>query len=242
MPMNKDIAAKIAATLLDCAGIETLITASEDYTGGNDVPQLNALCSVWRALRNTVSILTDNSLMNQKTANTIFDAGIDAMSQLKSVGGPIAYEILEEIFCTFYCIVFKNYVTKKYFRGKNILSKCLEVLKRNGLWTFESREGLMQEATEFFDYCCEANLLDNSSDYEMILPLLVIALKKCPSNDEIRKNALSMMNRSCSTINDKKIIERSGALEVLVALLASDDTNDEAEKDTVRTLIGKIVA
>ena len=75
--MNKDIAAKIAATLLDCDGIETLITASEDYTGGKDVPQLNALCSVWRALRKTVSILTDNSLMNQKIASTIFDAGID---------------------------------------------------------------------------------------------------------------------------------------------------------------------
>ena len=96
--MNKDIAAKIAATLLDCDGIETLITASEDYTGGKDVPQLNALCSVWRALRNTVSILTDNSLMNQKTASTIFDAGIDAMSQLKSVGGPIEKETDRRIY------------------------------------------------------------------------------------------------------------------------------------------------
>ena len=36
--MNKDIASKIAATLLDCDGIETLIPASEDYTGGKDVP------------------------------------------------------------------------------------------------------------------------------------------------------------------------------------------------------------
>jgi hypothetical protein len=53
---------------------------------------------------------------------------------------------------------------------------------------------------------------------------------------------MNMIYDSCSTINDKKIIERSGALEVLAALLASDDTNDEAEKDTVRTLIGKIVA
>ena len=161
------------------------------------------------------------------------------MSQLKSVGGPIAYEIIEEIFCTFYCIVFKNYVTKKYLRGKNILSKCLEVQKRNGLWTFEGRGGLIQVAIEFFDCCCDANLLDDSSDYEIILPLLVVALKKFPSNDEIREGAMNMMDRSCSTINDKKIIERSGALEVLAILLASDEINDEDEKDTVRTLIGK---
>ena len=83
------------------------------------------------------------------------------------------------------------------------------------------------------------NLLDDSSDYEIILPLLVVALKKFPSNDEIREGAMNMMDRSCSTINDKKIIERSGALEVLAILLASDEINDEDEKDTVRTLIGK---
>ena len=69
--------------------------------------------------------------------------------------------------------------------------------------------------------------------------MLVVALKKFPSNDEIREGAMNMMDRSCSTINDKKIIERSGALEVLAIVLASDEINDEDEKDTVRTLIGK---
>ncbi|OEU08118.1 hypothetical protein FRACYDRAFT_250342 [Fragilariopsis cylindrus CCMP1102] len=86
----------------------------------------------------------------------------------------------------------------------------LEVLKRNSLWTFEGRGG---------------------SDYEIILPLLVVALKKFPSNDEIREGAMNMMDRSCSTINDKKIIERLGALEVLAILLALDEINDEDEKD-----------
>ena len=60
--------------------------------------------------------------MNQKIASTIFNAGIDAMSQLKSVSGPIAYEILEEIFCTFYCIVFKNYMIQK-LRDEEIFSR-----------------------------------------------------------------------------------------------------------------------
>ena len=36
--------------------------------------------------------------MNQKTASTIFDAGIDAMSQLKSVGGPIEKETDRRIY------------------------------------------------------------------------------------------------------------------------------------------------
>ena len=241
--MNKDIAAKIVATLLDCDGIDTLINASEEYTGEDDVPQLNTLRYVWIAFRNlTYSLTNSDWVISKKKAIDIFDTGIDIISQLKSIGGgDIASEILEHIFCTFYYIVVDNYVTKKYFQDKNILSKCLEVLKRNGVWIFESREGLIQEAIEFFDYCCDEYLLD-SSDYEMILPLLVIVLKKFPSNDKIRKGAIDMIGHSCLTINDKKIIERSGALEVLAILLATDNINDEVEKFIVRTLIGKIVA
>jgi hypothetical protein len=77
----------------------------------------------------------------------------------------------------------------------------------------------------------------------MILPLLVIAIKKYPSNDEIRKYAMKMMDGSCSTINDKNIILRSGVMESLGVLLASDEINDnEDEKNKIRTLITKIIA
>jgi hypothetical protein len=238
---NEEIAKKIAITLLNCDGIDTLISASEEYTGGDDIPQLNAVCYVWCAFGNILS--TDSSLMSQDKAVTIFDTGIDVISQLKSVDNSITSRILNQVFCTFNNIVFGNYVTKKYFQDKNILPKCLEVFKKNGAWNFRSHEGLIQEAVDFFDTCCDKGLIYDSSDYEKILPLLVLAIKKYPSNDNIRKYALKMMNHSCSTINDKKIILRSGVMESLGVLLASDEINDnEDEKNKVRTLISKIIA
>ena len=76
----------------------------------------------------------------------------------------------------------------------------------------------------------------------MLLPFLVMVLKEYPSNDHnIRKMAIDMLNDACSTVNDKKIIERSGVMEPLVALLASAD-NHEYTKNAVRALIRKIVA
>jgi hypothetical protein len=240
--INEDITTKIATTFIDYDGIDTLINASEEYTGGKDVPQLKSVDSVWNAFRNLTTILMTNSLISQDKAITIFERGIDLMSQLKSVDNSIASEILEDVFFTFNHILYdNNHLTKKYFQDKNILSKCLEVFKNNGAWDCRTEE-VTKYGIQFFDSCCNNDLIDDSSDYEMILPLLVVVLKKFPSNDKIRVNAMNMIYDSCSTINDKKIIERSGALEVLAALLASDDTNDEAEKDTVRTLIGKIVA
>ena len=111
------------------------------------------------------------------------------------------------------------------------------------MWTFEGGEGLIELAIEFFDSCCNANLLDDGSDYEIILPLLVVALKQFPSNDKIRRHALYFIDKACSSeANNKKIILKLGVMEPLGSLLASDEINDEDEKNKVRTLISKIIA
>jgi hypothetical protein len=241
--INEDIAAKIATTLIDCDGMDTLINVSEEYTGGKDIPQLEAVCSVWNAFRTLSHFLTTDSLMSQEQAIAIFDTGIDVISQLKSVGGDIASETLESVFYTFSDLLVENYITKKYFKDKNILSKYLEVFKKNGTWNLRSCEGLLQEAGDFFDSCRFRNLLDESLDYEMILPLLVVVLKKFPSNDKIRERVVNILDDACSSeTNNKKTIFRSGIMKPLGLLLASDEINDEDEKNKVRTLISKIIA
>jgi hypothetical protein len=73
----------------------------------------------------------------------------------------------------------------------------------------------------------------------MLLPLLVMVLKEYPSNDDIREYAMYMIDSACSTLNDKKIIEKSGAMKPLVALLVFNTIN-ESVKNTVRALIANI--
>ncbi|OEU11403.1 hypothetical protein FRACYDRAFT_245902 [Fragilariopsis cylindrus CCMP1102] len=231
--INNEIVAKIVATLLDCDGITTLIAASEEYTGEKGVPQLKAVCSVWHAFRNLTCILPSDTLMIQDTAIIIFGTGIDIISLLKSVDGDIASKTLENVFCSLDSIVNHDFVTKKYFQDENILSKCLEIFKMNGTWNLRSCEGLIEHAVDFFDTCDIKYLFDGSSDYKMIIPLLVAALKKFPLNDEIRSYVVTP---SWNTVL------RSGVMEPLILLLASDEINDEDEKNKVRTLISKLIA
>ena len=131
-------------------------------------------------------------------------------------------------------------MTKKYLQDNDILSKCLVVFKKDDVWTCQGEE-LLRSATHFFRWCCFKNLLDRSSDYEMLLPLLVMVLKEYPSNSTIRNAAVHMLHSACSLVTDKKIIERSGTVEVLGALLKWNDISEEA-KTTVRSLIHKIIA
>jgi hypothetical protein len=234
---NVDIATKIATTLMECDGINTLINASEEYAGGDDVPQLKALSSVWMALRN---ITVKKDAISKDQAIAIFDTGIDIISQLKSIDIPLASSALEPVFYTLHNIVYFNYVTKKYFQDKKIISNCLAVFKKDNTWTCRN-ETLIRLVIGFFQTCRLKNFLDKSSDYEMLLPLLVMALKEYPSNDDIRKCVLSLLYGACSTVNDKNTIVRSGAMEVLGALFTSDDINEDG-KNQVRILIHNISA
>jgi hypothetical protein len=246
--VNEDIAKKISKSLIECDGINTLINATEEYNGGEDVHELNALYFVWKALVNITTFETDvmtEDTINKDQAIALFDTGIDVISQLKSVDGDVALETLEFVFgvlnnCT---MLLRNYVTTKYFRDKDILSKCLEVFKIDNdsdSWTCRS-ENAMEATILFFNTCRFKRLLAGSSDYEILLPLLVMVLKVHPSNDEIRNKSMHVIHDACLFVNDRKIIERSGAVEVLGALLASDDIN-EAEKHKVRTLTRRITA
>ena len=75
----------------------------------------------------------------------------------------------------------------------------------------------------------------------MLLPLLVMVLKEYPSNSLIRNEAVHIIHSVCYLVTDKKIIDTSGTVEVLGALLKWNDISEEA-KTTVRSLIHKIIA
>jgi hypothetical protein len=239
--VNMGITMKIATSFVKHDGINTLINVSEEYSSRGDVPQLKVLRCVWGALRNiTCRTDTMKDAINKDQAITLFDTGIFVISQLKSVDSDNdSSYALGNVFSACIHIVMTNYVAKKYFQDKDILPKCLEVFKKEDTWTFSS-EKLMIDGIKFFYGCCFKNLLDKSSDYEMLLPFLVMVLKKYPSNNEIRTIAIAMIDVACSAVNDRTIVETS-AMEVLGGILVSDAIN-AAEKYTIRTLIHKITA
>ena len=227
--VNEDIANKIATSLMECDGINALINASKEYSGGDDVSQLNALYPVWCALQNISNkMYAIEDLINKDQAITLFDTGIDIIYQLKSVDYPEASSTVEHIFVTLYNIVFCNYVTKKYLQDNDILSKCLVVFKKDDVWTCQGEE-LLRSATLFFRWCCFKKLWNKSSDYEMLLPLLVMV-----SNSGIRHDAMFMLDGA-------EIVERSGTVELLESLLNMEDVNEDTKK-MVRYLIHEITS
>ena len=242
---TSEIVTKLITSAMDYDVIGTLINVSEEYSGGDDVPRLEALDSVWTAFRNITSHINENgNKLSQDQAIVLFDTGIDIFSYLKSNNGLMVSSILENIFVTLGQIIDKSYMDKKHFQNKNILSKCLDVFrKEDGTWGDRS-EIITDVAIDFFDDCQVENLLEDSDDYEMILSFLAVGLKKVGSNQDsnnIFVYAIRLIHGACDSISDKKIIEKSGVMEPLVVLLASNDMNED-KKTVVRKVIRKITA
>jgi hypothetical protein len=63
-----------------------------------------------------------NDMISNDPAIALFNAGIDIISQFKSVDGDNASVSLGRAFITLHIIVWNDYVTMKYFQDKDILS------------------------------------------------------------------------------------------------------------------------
>ena len=72
--------------------VDTLLDASDEYTEGEDVPQLTAVHFIWRALRNiTFKKNATKDTLSRYQSIALFDTGIDVISRLKSVPADDAF-------------------------------------------------------------------------------------------------------------------------------------------------------
>jgi hypothetical protein len=251
---NKEIATKIARAVVDCDGIQTLLQAAGDKytTGGGSGSDVIIKLEILREIGSSFNNITHHcgELMGKELALAILDLGINNIAKLnRVVDDPIALDTGRAIFDTLSNIVLINdYVTKKYFKDENILSKCLEVFEKenNVSWIggrCENEEKLVKSATRLFAVCCRKKLFDECSDYESLLPVCVMSLKEYPTNEQIRKNVLKLLNGALCTdeVHDQRTIEKAGTIEALSSLLTAKGI-DEAEKTKIRKVISKIIA
>ena len=247
---NYDTILKILASAVNYGGLDILINASEEYTGGDDISALNALSTVWFALANIYEfdyigiyeLDLENEIMKEK-ANAVVETGIDVLSHLKLASITDASSaVLGYIFRTFKCIAYKSYVTKDYIETNNCISKCLDVFKKNdGTWKDNKNfERPAQHAITFLDRChFRQRLFNGDSDYTLILSFCAFVLKNFGTNKIIRVIGTKFVNNSFSFVQDKNIIKRSGCMEALAFLLASNKIGED-EKRIVGALIGRI--
>ena len=238
---NIEIVKKILLTVIDHEydGIATLIRASEDCTGRNEVIQMSALESVWRAITNISSTVYNEMTEEQITA--LFMEGITVISKHEKIDyDDDASGTIESVFMSFSAIINNQYMNKAQFQEKKLLSKCIGVLKtKKDGWNCKCEETTVA-AIRFFDRCRCNKLFDEDSDYVSVLPFLIFGMTTYPRSKHIRSTVLDFIQGACDNMKDKKRIENP-AMEGLCAIFTRDDI-DEEEKNRIRTLIVNTVA
>ena len=234
---NIELVKKILLTVIDHEydGIATLIRASEDCTGRNEIIQMSALESVWRAIANISKIVYNE--MTKEQVMAILMAGIAIISERERI---VNDNTIVSVFMSFSSIIKNQYVNKAQFEETKLLSKCIDVLKmkNNDGWNCKC-ERTTVESIRFFDQCRCYKLFNEDSDYVSILPFLVFGMKTYLKNKRIRSTVLDFIQGACDNMRNKKLIENS-AMEGLYAIFARDNI-DEEEKNRICILIVNIV-
>lgn len=130
---NREIAKKNILAAVDHDGIQTLLLASDAYTGGDDTSELKAARRIWNALGNFTGFDVDAE--RKAKIMPVFDSGIDDLAQLRAADDTANFDTMDSVFTTLYTITRNNYATKNEFKDKNILSTCLEVFKKDDVWS-----------------------------------------------------------------------------------------------------------
>ena len=237
-----DIVKNNARNAVYVGGIETLLLASNECKAdtSNSGSTLKITSLIWYTL-SSVTCLAGDMIVHER-AYCIFICCVDIIGHLRSVTDPLTYEILCDVLDTLNNIMVVDHIDlTKEFRGKAILSKCLEIFKKDGtMFRCENGE-IMSAVIDFLDTCQRMKLLNGDSDQESFVYICVIGLKEFPANGAIRKKVVQLLYAAYSTIYDKKIFERADTMVGLAPLLTSEDI-DEVEKDNVRGLMCKILA
>jgi hypothetical protein len=237
-----DIVKKNATNVVNFGGIETLLLAGNECKAdwSNSGSTLKIISLIWYTL-SSITCLVGDMIVHDR-AYCIFICCVDIIGHLRSVTDPMASEILCDVLGTLNNIMSVDHIDlTREFKGKAILSKCLEILKKDGALFSYGNDVIMATVVDFLDTCYHKELLNQDLDQETFIYLCVIGLKQFPANGTIRKQVVKLLDGACSTIYDKKIIERADTMVGLAPLLTSDDI-DEVEKDNVRGLMRKILA
>ena len=257
--------------------------------------ELNVIKETWSVLHHVTSF--DDKILRKKQAIQVFDSGIAMIEKLISIGccfhtpftnndgnnndtqiGAVASDddnddpipiILHEILCTFKNIVIDNLMTRKDFRGTNVVSKCIQIFKlkqnnvdynhgnANGnnkrdeiIWNkLVADEFVVENALSFFDACDEKKLLSASSSSpsslsSYLLQFCVISLRRLGlRNYKILDDALELVE---GIIENKALplpkIEETGVCTVLASIRSkpSEQINKD-RKAKLAELINEIM-
>jgi hypothetical protein len=236
-------------------GIEILLQSSSKLVEGNlNGPKLKALENIW-GLFDTISyaIHADGTKIDTSSRSfkdrfcSIVNSCLDILAKLLSRDDRTSFDIMSIAFSILgnaskISTKMKDYVVIREIRNKGIISKTVEVFKMDDdSWNFRDNK-LLRSVLCMLTDLNDNNLLTQASDFQSLLPLLVVAIKRFSRGFTIyiESSIITLLEKAVNTIEIKLIIEKAGVPGALVLLLETDDAPERMKK-RVRNFVVKII-
>ncbi|KAL3897836.1 MAG: hypothetical protein SGARI_006825 [Bacillariaceae sp.] len=241
MTLTEPYGVKIAEAVVKCGGVDALVQVSEKYCTADD----QTLFSVWKTLRNLVSIKESRSLMGQNQQMKILDTAFSTLEKLKNENIK-AEDTLLRIIKTLQKLVENDHFFSHgmvVMKEKRFAAQCLSLLQREtekGKSFWIGDEECVETTIDLLIECISKgeHKLIVDSDWKAFVPFCISALLTFYDSGEVQRNAVWLLKRSVGAIDTKDTDLYAFVLENLILLLKSDRIRDSIKKDARRICDG----
>ena len=228
---NLDITQLMAKKFVEKDGILTMLLANEEYNGGSNSRELQAVYSIWAALGNVFDY--DADAIDEIKMDDLLDVLDSALATLRLLNGTIdAYwvpRIIHQVFRALQCLMRSSHskLDAGDFEGKNVFRTCLDAMKdsnNNQHWDFN--EQIWYTASLFFSGCFYQKSFatqNNDDDLKLVLSFYVEYIKEAPNN-AFKHNTFAFLRRASDVIGKAEMVRTPGLMSTIGALLDPSST------------------
>jgi hypothetical protein len=218
------VAAAMAQQVVQRDGIHLLLLANDECTDLSSPLHVNALSSIWFAVRNVLAHKEARALLSKEQ---ICEVWAFAIAHLESNCTQIQPEmknlLLGDIFGVFEAIV--EVQNRTDFKLIPFVENCLAALRRDdGI-----SENFAKSSLELFVACWEKKLISTREEFESIIPFCILSIEKNPNNQSMCVLGLRLLDKGLSKVRTGHL-EEAGILRAVSALLQDLNAEDSVKK------------
>lgn len=156
--INKCFVKKNAKAVVEGGGIRALQLVSRECTGeANGSSKLNLLSLTWVPIFIILYLAGDT--IKSEEAFFVFLSGIDVLDHLKSMNGPIVYDILHAVINSLVELASHSPALEDEFKQLGVPTKYLQILKDDRTYSWEDVEKI-EDMIDFVTMCHNKKLVN----------------------------------------------------------------------------------
>ena len=238
---NRKIAIELANMIVRRKGIQLLLRANREHAIMHKISSDTKY--IWIALGRTMNGEETRDSIDKDQLLCILNDAIDCIYHLEEIGNSRessnswTSDVIQVVLYAIANTIKDPSIEKDVLKRIGLVALCLRIMSTNDDWI--RNDAVVTYALGILCICAKQKAVITKQEFEQLLPSLIYCMRNFGGDTQIRTFIFVLLECTCEKVQ-KKMIESTGGLEAISALLKSEGLGGQA-KEKARVIIRKII-